>query len=138
VQPGRANRLHHGDTLGGKELPEGMCVADLLALVIVKQAIRGKFAFVREVLERMDGKVPDRSAGHDGGPIGLESDGLAGLDDADLVDLERIAGKLCEAPEGDDRSRGKPRGPHDERSDPRGVGVERPTRRLMFRPQTHR
>src|SRR4051812_25425473 len=60
------------ETIGGRRIPGGRCVADLLAEVIVKQALKGKFPFVRAVLERIDGKVPDRIAGHDGGPLGLD------------------------------------------------------------------
>jgi hypothetical protein len=48
------------DTLGGKRLPGGLSVADVLAEAIVKQACLGKFPFAKEVLERLDGKVPDR------------------------------------------------------------------------------
>src|SRR4051812_34704183 len=39
--------------LEGRALPEGMCVADLLAEAIVKQALEGKFPFAKEVWDRI-------------------------------------------------------------------------------------
>ena len=45
-----------------------MCVADLLALTIVGEALKGKFPFAKEILDRTEGKVPDRVAGPEGGP----------------------------------------------------------------------
>ena len=44
-------------------------LADAIAAVIVAKAVSGNFRFVKEVLDRTEGKVPDRFAGFDGGPI---------------------------------------------------------------------
>jgi hypothetical protein len=51
------------ETIDGRRISGGRCLADLLAEVIVMQALKGKFPFVREVFERMDGKVPGRIVG---------------------------------------------------------------------------
>lgn len=40
--------------------PTGRTVADVLVDVMVKQALAGDFRFVNLVLERLEGKVPDR------------------------------------------------------------------------------
>src|SRR4051794_1998034 len=40
-------------TPGGKELPGGQCVADLLAEAIVQQALKGKFPFFKEIWDRL-------------------------------------------------------------------------------------
>src|SRR4051812_18914927 len=41
-------------TFGGKALPQGKTVADVLAEVFVREALKGKFPFAKEVLERVD------------------------------------------------------------------------------------
>lgn len=41
--------------------------AEALVRRVVKQAAHGNSALVKEVFERVDGKVPDRIAGADGG-----------------------------------------------------------------------
>lgn len=79
------------NTLGGKPIPQGRTVADMLGDVIIKEALKGKFTFAKEVLDRMDGKVPDR--------VDLTSNGktvgtLSRLDENDLDSLESIAEKL--------------------------------------------
>ncbi len=79
--------------LDGRALPDGMCVADLLAEAIVTEALRGKFAFAKEVWNRIDGKVPDRPAGPDGGPSRRPLD-LSRLSDDELDFLGRIAAKI--------------------------------------------
>ena len=43
-------------------LPEGVTVADLVAEVIVRQALKGDYPFMKELLERTEGKVPARPA----------------------------------------------------------------------------
>ena len=65
-------------------------MADLLAEAIVKEALKGKFAFAREVLDRTEGKVPDRVAGPEGGP----PMDLSVLSDEELDALGRIMEKL--------------------------------------------
>ena len=59
--------------LGGKPIPNGKQVADLLAEVIVKNALKGDHRFVATVLDRAEGKVVDKTeiTGKDGGPIDL-------------------------------------------------------------------
>lgn len=56
--------------LGGKEIPNGKQVADLLAEVILKNALKGDHRFVATVLDRTEGKVADKTeiTGPDGGP----------------------------------------------------------------------
>jgi hypothetical protein len=46
---------------------DGLSRNDALAQVFVSSALAGDFKFAKEVLERIDGKVPDRIAGPDGG-----------------------------------------------------------------------
>ncbi len=76
--------------LDGRALPEGMCVADLLAEAIVKEALKGKFAFAKEILGRTEGKVADRIAEPDGGPL-MD---LSVLSNEELDALGRIMEKL--------------------------------------------
>lgn len=49
--------LLDADTFGGKKLAGGKRVADLVAERIVAEAVRGKFPFAREILERLEGKT---------------------------------------------------------------------------------
>lgn len=42
-----------------KALPDGITLADLIADVILTRAVKGDFRFVKEVWDRMEGKVPD-------------------------------------------------------------------------------
>jgi hypothetical protein len=44
-------------------------VADALVRAAVKAAMKGDFRFWQEILNRVDGKVADRIAGHDGGEL---------------------------------------------------------------------
>ena len=76
--------------LYGKPIPGGRSVADLLAEAIVREALKGKFAFAKEVLDRTEGKVPDRVAGPEGGP----TMDLSVLSDEELDALGRILAKL--------------------------------------------
>lgn len=39
----------------------GKAVAEVLAEVLMKHALSGKFPFAKEVLDRIDGKVPDKA-----------------------------------------------------------------------------
>ena len=47
------------------ESPDGKrrALADIIARVFVKEAAKGKFPFAKEVIDRVDGKVPDRVIG---------------------------------------------------------------------------
>jgi len=44
-------------------------LAEALASVLLQQALRGHFRFFKELLDRIDGPVANRLAGHDGGPL---------------------------------------------------------------------
>lgn len=58
--------------LGGVAIPDGKQVADLLAEAIVKNALEGDHRFVATVLDRVEGKVVDKTevTGKDGVPLG--------------------------------------------------------------------
>jgi hypothetical protein len=43
--------------------------AEALAKVFLSQGLNADFKFAKEVIDRADGKVADRIAGHDGGPL---------------------------------------------------------------------
>jgi len=79
----RLRELLERDTIDGKPIADGKQVADLVAEVIVVRALKGDHRFLATLLERTEGKVPDRLA--------LDLD--AGLDFAGLSDeeLEAIA-----------------------------------------------
>lgn len=44
-------------------------VAEALAKTAIREAIKGDFKYFDAIWQRIDGKVPDRIAGHDGGPL---------------------------------------------------------------------
>lgn len=48
---------------------EGKDLMKALAEVAAKKALKGDFRFFNLIQERTEGKVPDRIAGHDGGPL---------------------------------------------------------------------
>ena len=83
--------------IDGTALPEGKCVADFVVETIAREAIAGKFPFAKEVFDRIEGKVPDRIAGHDGGPL----KDLSGLSDNDLDTLAAISGRMGAGRPGD-------------------------------------
>ena len=49
-------------------------IGKLLAIAVTKQAMNGNLAYFREIIERLDGKVADKTehTGKDGGPITLK------------------------------------------------------------------
>lgn len=51
--------------LGGKPLPDGKQVADLLAEVLVKNALKGDHRFVATILDRVEGRAGGDRAGQD-------------------------------------------------------------------------
>lgn len=57
-----------------KQLPPGKTLRHLLAEVIVKHALKGDHRFVKELLDRVDGKVPDavELSGPGGGAIEID------------------------------------------------------------------
>jgi len=60
-------------------------VADALIQVAAQQALRGDHRFWTSIIDRLDGKVPERIAGHDGGPL---------IRDVGNVALARVTGKV--------------------------------------------
>ena len=65
--------------IGGKPLPDGKQVADLLAEVLIKNALKGDHRFVATVLDRTEGRVVDKAETQaETAPIddGLEIPGL--------------------------------------------------------------
>lgn len=48
------------EKLDGVEVPKGECVADVVARQIVVHACHGRFPYAKELIERLEGKVPDR------------------------------------------------------------------------------
>jgi hypothetical protein len=59
---GRIRALLEKDELKGQILSGGRKVADVLAETIVERAIDGDFRFVQLVIDRLDGKLPDKIA----------------------------------------------------------------------------
>jgi len=55
-----------------------------LARVAIRQALQGDFRFYQELMNRIDGKVADRLAGHDGGPL---NGTLANMSEDELVTM---------------------------------------------------
>src|SRR3954471_13019930 len=49
--------------LAGRTLPDGRCGAGPPARRIVEEALKGKFAFAKEILDRTEGRAPDQVAG---------------------------------------------------------------------------
>ena len=49
-------------------------ILELLAIAAAKQAIKGNSAYFKEIIERLDGKVTEKTTltGKDGGPIELK------------------------------------------------------------------
>jgi len=65
-------------------------IVDALVQTALKRALKGDFRFWNSILQYIDGKVPDRIAGHDGGPLKVDEETLARVqkivDSADMVD----------------------------------------------------
>jgi hypothetical protein len=59
-------RLNNGEE--GEKIVEGLVTRAL------RSALNGDWRFFNMILERVDGKVADRIAGHDGGPIFSDQD----------------------------------------------------------------
>jgi hypothetical protein len=77
--------------------------AQALAEMIVRKALSGDIHFCKLILDRTEGKVPDRIAGPDGGPLGPTMD-LSLLSDEDLETLLRIFRLITPAGPPDDLS----------------------------------
>lgn len=60
-------------------------LAEDIAEVIIKKAKAGDFNFCKTVLERIDGKIPDRIAGADGGSLKII---IQGIDDDGSTDQD--------------------------------------------------
>jgi hypothetical protein len=95
--PGSSIRGHlqalAGETqINGVKIPGGATVAKKVAEVIAREALKGHFRFCKEFVENVDGKVPDRIAGHDGGPLVIDNV-FSQLSDDELADLENISAR---------------------------------------------
>ena len=53
---------------------DGENIVQALVTQALKQALRGDYKFFNLILERIDGRIADRIAGHDGGPLFTEED----------------------------------------------------------------
>lgn len=60
-------------------------LADAVAQVIIKKAQSGDFNFCKMLVERIDGKIPDRIAGADGGSLKII---IQGIDDDESTDQD--------------------------------------------------
>lgn len=47
-----------GDTVAGQKTPDGRPVAEWLVDAMIKQAMKGNSAFMKEIIDRNDGPVP--------------------------------------------------------------------------------
>jgi hypothetical protein len=73
-------------------------VGEAVVDALIGAARGGDHRHIKEIIDRTEGKVPDRIAGPDGGAIPHRIEGLpslAGLTDADLDTLAALAGKLA-------------------------------------------
>lgn len=52
--------------------PENLSVGELIVLATIVHAVRGQAKLIGDLWNRLDGKVPDRIAGHDGGPLQVD------------------------------------------------------------------
>jgi hypothetical protein len=59
--------------LGSVDEASKKTILELLAIAAAKQAIKGNSAYFKEIIERLDGKVADKTeyTGRDGGPVEL-------------------------------------------------------------------
>ena len=53
---------------------EGEKIVQALVSQALKQALKGDYKFFNMILERIDGRIADRLAGHDGGPLFSDED----------------------------------------------------------------
>jgi hypothetical protein len=94
--------------LGGQPLPDGQQVADLLAQVILQKALKGDIAFVREALDRAEGRVPTPAAASTDNPDpgGIAAATLHALEEANRPDADPSPA----APQAKRRRAGKAKG----------------------------
>jgi|19_taG_2_1085344.scaffolds.fasta_scaffold47885_2 hypothetical protein len=59
------------------EGPEGERYEEGIARAGIKHAVEGNARFWQMVVEIIDGKVPDRIAGHDGGAVKIDDEAMA-------------------------------------------------------------
>lgn len=62
----RLRAIAEAVSLGGKPIPGGKTVADLVAETVVREALKGDVRFVHLFLDRTEGKVPDTPPQGDG------------------------------------------------------------------------
>lgn len=79
--------------LGGKQVRDGKQVADLVAEVILKNALKGDHRFVTTLLDRTEGKVADRTevTGPDGSPLVPHSIQIEFVDAPEQADQDPTA-----------------------------------------------
>jgi hypothetical protein len=53
---------------------EELTVGELIVVVTIAHAMLGQAPLLNSIWNRLDGKVPDRIAGHDGGPLEINQD----------------------------------------------------------------
>lgn len=90
----RLRALLEKGEINGEPIKGGQQVADLVAESIVKQAISGNAPLIKELLDRTEGKVPDRLAGPDGETltITLKWDDATGTYHQDALDAPGATG----------------------------------------------
>lgn len=79
---GRLSRLLRQYELDGASIPQGQRVADALVIEWIKKALDGSYYHLKEILERIEGKVADR----------LETLDVTALTDAELEEIARGKG----------------------------------------------
>ncbi|MEX2218510.1 MAG: DUF5681 domain-containing protein [Phycisphaerales bacterium] len=72
----------------------GRPIQDLLAEVLLKEALKGKYPFAREILERLDGRVSERHEVRvEGGDWRAK---MGTLTDDDLIEMAEFCGRTGE------------------------------------------
>lgn len=74
-------------------LPKGSTVADLAAMGVIQEVVRGKVDAFDAVADRTDGPVPKEISGPEGGPLEIEATGNL-YEDAKLV-TQRLRDRLA-------------------------------------------
>ena len=72
----RMRELLESNQINGKPIEDGKQVADLLAETILKASLKGNFRFVSMILDRTEGKVPDKIQQEGAFDVTLHIEGL--------------------------------------------------------------
>lgn len=85
--PGRSIRARLREIIEGES---GEAIVDALIGTAIQEARNGDFRFWNAIVENVDGKIPDRIAGYDGGPITFDDEAKERVrkmvEAADLID----------------------------------------------------